>query len=152
MAVLQPVLPAASRYQVAAVRAQHRSNRRAAQRAEQQHRMSAARFAGLIIALLLGSLIASLLLNTILAADAFTLATLRSEAAALALREEQLAGEVAHLESPARLARKAAALGMVPSTEPGFLSLGEGRIVGGVPRHLLRPRPPAEAGSATLGR
>lgn len=138
--------------------AQYRSaaaaaRRRTSQRAEQRSRMSAARFAVLVMGLLLAALISSLLLTTLLAADAFTLSELRATGRELAVREEQLAQQVSALESPTTVARRARALGMVPAPGPAFLYLSDGRIVGGgVPVRLSRPLRPAGVDPVAIGR
>jgi hypothetical protein len=80
-----------------------------------------------VLSLGLGTL---LLLNTLLAQGSFTLHELEGQVAALADREQELQQRAAELAAPQRLARSAAALGMVPSENPAFLRAEDGKVLG----------------------
>jgi hypothetical protein len=84
----------------------------------------------LIVALLGGGLIVLLLLNMVLAQDAFTVTQLQAQVSQLQDRQEALAQQVDRMSSPARLAQRAHALGMVVSQNPVFIRSTDGRIVG----------------------
>jgi hypothetical protein len=73
---------------------------------------------------------ASLALNTALGSGAFELATLQQRHADLMDAQQQAAQRLATLETPASLAKKARALGMMAATGPAFLSVDTGSIVG----------------------
>ena len=94
-------------------------------------RLSTARFAALVILLVLFGLAASLLLNTALGSGAFELATLQQRHADLMDAQQQAAQQLATFETPAVLAKRAHALGMVAATGPAFLSVSTGSVVGG---------------------
>ncbi|MGB2838337.1 MAG: cell division protein FtsL [Actinomycetes bacterium] len=71
-----------------------------------------------------------LLLNTLLAQGSFTLHSLDAKVADLADREQALQQRTAELAAPQRLARSAARIGMVPSANPAFLRVEDGKILG----------------------
>ncbi|WP_370892374.1 hypothetical protein [Janibacter sp. GXQ6167] len=75
----------------------------------------------------LGSVLA---LNIAMARDAFTIAGLESRATALANSEESLTAEVETKSAPANLARRASAMGMVPSQDAAFVDLADGTVRG----------------------
>lgn len=87
-------------------------------------------FAVVVLGLLAGGLVGLLLLNTILAQGAFTVSDLKQRAAALTDQEQALLQVVAVEQSPQRLAARAIALGMVPSTNPAFIRLSNGAVLG----------------------
>lgn len=81
----------------------------------------------LLVLMLLGvGLVGLLLVNTELQQGAFTMHELEVKLADLRDREAALEREVATLEAPKTLATRAAALGMVPNPNPGFLVLTDG--------------------------
>jgi hypothetical protein len=84
----------------------------------------------LVLVLLSLGLGALLLLNTLLAQGSFTLHALEGQVADLADREQELQQRAAELAAPQRLARHAAALGMVPSENPAFLRAEDGKVLG----------------------
>lgn len=97
-------------------------------------------FIALIAMTVIAGFLAILTLNMAIAQGAFSVALLEDEAAFLNEREQSLLREVAQLESPSSLARKAASLGMQPSAGGSFLRLEDGTMVGpGVPKRLQRP-------------
>lgn len=75
-------------------------------------------------------LLGVLLLNTVVAQDAFTVSALQQKSAALADQEQVLTQAVAAADSPQRLESRARSLGMVPSENPGFLRLADGKVLG----------------------
>ena len=123
---------------------------------------------GLLIGALLGcGLMAVLLLNTVLAQGAFAIHSLEQEATALEIQQQALEQEVALLDTPGSLARRARDLGMVRSPLAAFLRLRDGQVLGvptvppGRPRLLgraifatpatpLSPFPPATPATPTV--
>lgn len=87
-------------------------------------------FVALVVGLLAVGLVGLLVLNTSLQRGAYAVTDLRTSAAQLSLREQNLQMQVAELQSPERLAAVAAASGMVRGDNPAFLSLKTGKIVG----------------------
>ena len=86
---------------------------------------------GLLIGALLGcGLMAVLLLNTVLAQGAFAIHSLEQEATALEIQQQALEQEVALLDTPGSLARRARDLGMVRSPLAAFLRLRDGQVLG----------------------
>lgn len=76
-------------------------------------------------------LAAQLLVSIQTAQGAYTVDRLQAASTALA-REQQVRGEALEtLASPQHLARRAAALGMVPAGYPAYLRLSDGAVVGG---------------------
>ena len=71
-----------------------------------------------------------LLLNTTLQNQAFQARRLDREATSLAYQQAALESQIDQLGGTAELARRASALGMRPNTEPAFLVLPGGKVVG----------------------
>ncbi len=107
-------------------------------------RAAKAPFVVLVLSLLTAGLLALLLLNTVLAQDSFVLHALEKRTAELADEEQALQQQVAAEAAPQVLAPRARALGMVPSQNPVFLRLADGRILG-VPRPAAAPVVPKPA-------
>jgi hypothetical protein len=80
--------------------------------------------------MLLAGLLAVLLLNTVLAQGAFAIHSLELTATALDISHQELAGEVAALDTPAALEQRARSLGMVQANNPVFLRLHGHRVLG----------------------
>lgn len=99
-------------------------------------------FAVAVVGLLVSGLIGLLVLNTVLAKDAFARYALQVEGRTLADTEQALTREVEALRSPATLAAKATALGMVQAGPPAFLQLPDGAVLG-VPAPAQAPVEPA---------
>jgi hypothetical protein len=99
-------------------------------------------FVAFIAAILGLGLLALLGLNTVLAQGSFAAFDLRQSTTALADREQALLQEVAIKESPQHLQREADRLGMVPSENPVFLRLADGKVLG-VPEAAKAPKPAA---------
>jgi hypothetical protein len=87
-------------------------------------------FVVLVLLVLAAGLVGLLLLNTSLQQGSFHLAELERSTAELRDRQQALAREVAVLEAPGGLARRAASLGMVPDTSPAYLRLADGSVSG----------------------
>jgi hypothetical protein len=102
-------------------------------------------FVLLIMVLLVVGLAATLWLSTAAAADSYRLQDARAAARELSERAERLHREVAVLESAPELARRAAAMGMVPVQNPARLVVApDGSVtVVGEPRAAVAPPPPA---------
>lgn len=100
-------------------------------------------FVSLVVGLLAVGLVGLLVLNTSLQRGAYVVTDLRTRAAQLSLREQNLQTQVGRLQSPERLAAVAAANGMVRDDSPAFLSLRTGKVVG-------VPRPGQAANSVVL--
>ena len=93
-------------------------------------RISTGKFAAFVFIVVVVGLGASLALNTALGSGAFELATLQQRHADLMDAQQQAAQRLATLETPASLAKKARALGMMAASGPAFLSVDTGSIVG----------------------
>jgi cell division protein FtsL len=93
-------------------------------------------FVIIVVAVLSLGLVGLIIVSTALQDQAFELADLRQEAAALKLQQQKAQHEVDFLESPASVARRAIDLSMVPNRNPVFLRLSDGSVVG-------RPAPAA---------
>ena len=103
-------------------------------------------FVAMIMGLLTLGMIALLLLNTALNQGAFELQNLQQEQQKLSDQEQTLIQTVTEQQSPQVLARRAAALGMLPVTSPVFLRLKDGAILGD-PLPAVRPKPRKPAGT-----
>jgi len=89
-----------------------------------------ARFTVALVLLLGAGLVGLLLLNTAMQRRAFTLTSLDQQADALDVEAAALTMRTERLASTQRLAQQAAELGMVPNTNPVFLRLSDGQVVG----------------------
>lgn len=98
--------------------------------APRRRRAARAPFVVVLLSLLAGGLVGLLLLNTVLAQGAFTVSDLKQRAATLTDQEQALLQVVAVEQSPQKLAARAIALGMVPSTNPAFIRLSDGAVLG----------------------
>lgn len=88
-----------------------------------------AKFVLLVMTLLAGGLVATLWLSTAAAADSYRLQGARSEAKSLTEQSEQLRRQVSTMNSPAALAQRASALGLVPVQDPARLVVApDGRV------------------------
>jgi hypothetical protein len=98
---------------------------------------------------ILGSgLVVLLLLHTLAAQDGFTLHRLQRQTAALADTEQGLALANQQAAAPGALARRARALGMVPTGELKIVRRRDGRVVGiGTAAYVPAPAKPAPAPS-----
>lgn len=87
-------------------------------------------FVGGCLALLVGGLLTLLMLNIALAQGSFRLHDLTLASRLLTDQAQALNEDIAIQAAPAQLAKKAAALGMVPSGSVAFLRLSDGKILG----------------------
>ena len=138
---LEPVEPSITEYATKGVRRSVRANLRLVAPLRVQ-KASRGVFSLIVVGILALGLVGMLLINTSLAQGAFTVSELRSEQAELARIEAALTEEVAALAAPDALENKARALGMVPSTNPAFIQIPDGKVLG-------KPKP-AEGVAVTL--
>ncbi|MBI1351870.1 MAG: hypothetical protein GC156_12210 [Actinomycetales bacterium] len=96
-------------------------------------------FALLVTGLLGIGMVLILVINTSLAQGAFTVSELQGQQAELAQREQALGEQLAAAAAPDRLEAQARALGMVPSENPVFLNVANGRVLGR-PKPAVGPR------------
>lgn len=87
-------------------------------------------FVILVVLLLAGGVAGLLAFNTSMQQASFEATALETRAEALAAEQQSLSMELEHLRDPQRLATAARALGMVPPTNPAFVRLSDGRILG----------------------
>lgn len=87
-------------------------------------------FLALMVGVVIVGVLGVLVLNTKINENSFRLNDLRATQAALDLQEQQLAQNLADLESPGNLRAAATRLGLVPAGTPAFISLPDGRVVG----------------------
>ena len=80
------------------------------------------RLVAAVVAISAFGLVAVLVLHTVLAQDAYRLHDAQRVASQLKAQQESLAHQVDALNDPASIAAKAAALGMVPSGSPVFIT------------------------------
>jgi hypothetical protein len=116
-------------------------------------------FAALVLTVLALGLVGLLVLNTSLQQGAFRARDLESRAEALREHRQALELKVAELREPQRVARQAAAMGMVPNPAPAFLRLSDGKVLGnaepavaGTTLDFLSPPRAASASSRPHGR
>lgn len=83
-----------------------------------------------LVTLLLLGLGSLLVLNTVMQQDSFRASRLAEQSAQLQARRQALSEQVDRLRSPQSLADRAAALGLVPQTDPPVLDLGTGTVTG----------------------
>lgn len=91
-------------------------------------------FVVVVLSVLGAGLVGLILMSTVLQAQSFESARLDREATALQTRQQAVAREVDRLQSPANVAARAIAIGMVPNANPAFLRLSDGKVLG-------KPRP-----------
>lgn len=87
-------------------------------------------FVALCMAVLTASLLMVLLLNTSMAQGEYQRYALATRLAQSAQRQQELVIRLDEEAAPARLAARATALGMVPSTTGGYLRLSDGAVLG----------------------
>lgn len=87
-------------------------------------------FVVLVLVLVIGGVLGILLLNTKINENAFRLAGLHKESAALDQREEQLDRELAELASAGNLEAAANRLGLVKAGTPAHLRMPDGKVFG----------------------
>jgi hypothetical protein len=87
-------------------------------------------FVALMVGAVVIGVLGVLVLNTKINENSFRLNDLRATQAALDVQEQQLAQNLADLESPGNLRAAATRLGLVPAGTPAFINLPDGRVVG----------------------
>ena len=96
-------------------------------------------FVVVVMTVLGTGLVGLILMSTVLQAQSFEAARLDREVASLETQQQAISRDVDRLQSPANVARRALAIGMVPNENPTFLRLSDGKVLG-------KPKA-AEAGS-----
>ncbi len=87
-------------------------------------------FAVLVIALLAAGVVGLLMFNTHMQQTSFTATALQREATALTAQKQSLVLELDQLRDPQRVALAARDLGMVAPSQPAFVRLSDGRVLG----------------------
>lgn len=87
-------------------------------------------FIMLCVSVLVGALLGALFLNTSMASTAYEIHDRQIALARLSERHQELSQALEVAASPAVLAQRARAGGMVPAGAPAFVSLSDGTIIG----------------------
>ncbi len=87
-------------------------------------------FVVVVILIISLGLVGLILISTILQGQAFTLDRLDRQATELQTKQEAMTHALNAMQSPAGLAAAAVGYGMVPNTNPVFLRLSDGSIIG----------------------
>lgn len=87
-------------------------------------------FMALVATVLLGGVVGLLLFNTHMQTGSFRATELEQQVNALHAEEQSLRMELDQLREPQRVATRAQELGMVPITNPAFLRLSDGTVLG----------------------
>jgi hypothetical protein len=137
-------------------RAQRAQNLRGGASAPQQKQASKAPFVVLVMLVLVAGVAGIMYFSTQAAADSYRLQEARAEQEKLTLRVEQLRREVALLESPTDLARRATEMGLVEPSNPARLrQLPDGTIEEfgkpSAPTKSTPPPPPAQPNQPPAG-
>jgi hypothetical protein len=111
-------------------------------------------FVTLVSLLLVAGVVGLLLFNTSMQQKAFAATALENRASDLASKEQTLRMELDELRNPQAVAERAQGLGMVPATNPAFIKLADGSIVGepepATTESRIDVRPPAALKPAEL--
>ncbi len=100
-------------------------------------------FVVVVLTLLSIGLVGLIVMSTVLQAQSFEATSLNREANALEIQQQSLTRDVEKLLSPANVARRALVFGMVPNTNPAFLRLSDGKVLG-------KPEPAARGSNIRL--
>ena len=100
-------------------------------------------FAVLVITMLAAGVVGLLMFNTNMQQASFKATALQDRVNVLTAREQSLALELDELRDPQRLAVAAKGLGMVAPSQPAFVRLSDGRVMG-------RPTPATPADAVRL--
>jgi hypothetical protein len=117
-------------------------------------RLSRIPFIGVLIALFGLGMAGLLMLNTSLQTQVFQARALDRQATELAYGQAELESQIAQVEAPRELARRASALGLRPNEHPAFLVVPSGKVIGkpervkGDESPLLVIKTPAERAAA----
>ncbi len=87
-------------------------------------------FVVVVLTILSVGLVGLIVMSTMLQAQSFEAEKLNRQVVALDTQQQSLAREVDQLQSPANVARRAIQFGMVPNTNPAFLRLSDGKVLG----------------------
>ncbi len=87
-------------------------------------------FAVLVLGLLALGVVGLLMFNTSMQQASFRATTLQGRVSELTAREQSLNMQLDALRDPQHLAVAAKQLGMVPPSQPGFVRLGDGKVLG----------------------
>ena len=87
-------------------------------------------FVTLVTMLMVGGVVGLLLFNTSMQQASFAATALERQAQALSERQQTLQMDLEDLRDPQRLAEAARDQGMVPVTNPAFLRLTDGKLIG----------------------
>ena len=87
-------------------------------------------FVGVVLTLLAIGLVGLIVMSTVLQAQSFEAEKLDRELASLQTQQQSITRDVDRLQSPANVARRAIAIGMVPNTNPAFLRESDGKVLG----------------------
>lgn len=107
-------------------------------------------FVALVLMMLAGGVVGLLMFNTNMQQSSFSATALQHEVTALTAKEQKLNMELDSLRDPQRLASAAKEIGMVPPSQPAFVRLTDGKILGnptaatGGDAVRINPMPPAK--------
>lgn len=87
-------------------------------------------FVVVVITVISLGLIGLIFMSTVLQGQAFEIAKLDRKATSLQTQQEALVHDLDQMKSPAGLASAAVGYGMVPNTNPVFLRLTDGKVIG----------------------
>lgn len=87
-------------------------------------------FVVVVITVISLGLVGLIFMSTIMQGQSFEIAELNREANALQTRQDSLVHDLDRMKSPAGLASAAVGYGMVPNTNPVFLRLRDGKVIG----------------------
>ncbi len=87
-------------------------------------------FVVVVLLVLSAGLVGLIVASTLLQSQAFEQAKLDKQVASLQTQQQALAREVDRMHSPASVADRATSLGMVRNTNPAFLRLSDGTVLG----------------------
>jgi hypothetical protein len=87
-------------------------------------------FAVLVLSMLVAGVVGLLMFNTHMQQASFKATALQQQVSELTAEEQALNMELDGLRDPQRLAASAKELGMVPPSQPAFVRLADGRILG----------------------
>lgn len=87
-------------------------------------------FVVVLLSALAAGLVGLILLSTAMQAQSFTIFDLERETALLEAERAELSTSIDKLQSPSSVAERALSEGMVPNTNPVFLRLQDGKVIG----------------------
>ncbi|HEY9563094.1 MAG TPA: hypothetical protein VIR30_04915 [Nocardioides sp.] len=87
-------------------------------------------FVTLVSLLLVAGVVGLLLFNTTMQQNSFAATDLEKQARDLTSREQTLQMQLEELRNPQSVAEKAQSMGMVPASNPAFIELSSGQVIG----------------------